>query len=310
MLRKPHPCPAGGNRWCPAGACPILRARNRDEPAMTLPNFLIIGAAKAGTTSLYEHFRAHPEIFMPRLKEARFFNYDGRGNRVKFPVQTLEEYTALFEGVRDEKAVGEATPHYLTFPEAAGRIRALLPEARLIASLRNPVDRSYSIYQMNRRNHAANEGVPYARAMQTDPNLQDSYSAHLERFLALFPRAQVRIILLEDLETAPGATLASLFEFLGVDPAFTPDLSRVANPGGTPRIKLLHDLLANRKLISATRDVVPEALVAPLKALRTRNLRRSALPATDRRAATAFFRDDILRTQDLIGRDLSHWLHA
>ena len=65
---------------------------------MTLPNFLIIGAAKAGTTSLYEHFRAHPEIFMPRLKEARFFSYDGRGNKVKFPVQTLEEYTDAFRG--------------------------------------------------------------------------------------------------------------------------------------------------------------------------------------------------------------------
>ena len=277
---------------------------------MTLPNFLIIGAAKAGTTSLYEHFRAHPEIFMPRLKEARFFCHDGRDNRVKFPVQTLEEYAALFEEAGDEKAIGEATPHYLTFPEAAGRIRALLPEAKLIASLRNPVDRSYSIYQMNQRNLAVNAGVPYARAMETDRNLQESYSAHLERFFALFPREQIRIILLEDLEAKPRATLAGLFEFLGVDPGFTPDLSRVANPGGTPRVKLLHDLLTHRKLIAASRKLVPEAMVAPLKALRTRNLRKSALPGADRRAATAFFRDDILRTQDLIGRDLSHWLQA
>ena len=277
---------------------------------MTLPNFLIIGAAKAGTTSLYEHFRAHPAIFMPRLKEARFFNYDGRGSKVRFPVQTLEEYAALFEGVTDEQAVGEATPHYLTFPAAAGRIHALLPAARLIASLRNPVDRSYSIYQMNQRNHAVNEGVPYARAMQADPHLQDGYAAHLARFLALFPRGQLRIILLEDLEARPKATLAGLFDFLGVDPAFMPDVARVANPGGTPRVKLLHDVLANKKLIAATRSLMPEALVAPLKALRSRNLRRSPLPAADRAAATAFFRDDILRTQDLIGRDLSHWLAA
>ena len=277
---------------------------------MTLPNFLIIGAAKAGTTSLYEHFRAHPDVFMPRLKEARFFSYDGRGSKVKFPVQTLEEYAALFEGVTDEKAVGEATPHYLTYPEAAGRIRALLPGARLIASLRNPVDRSFSIYQMNQRNHALNEGVPFAAAMKTDPHLQDSYAAHLERFFALFPREQIRIILLVDLVARPRATLAGLFAFLGVDPGFTPDVSRVANPGGAPRIKVLHDILANKKLIAATRGVMPEALVAPLKALRNRNLRKSGLPETDRAAATAFFRDDILRTQDLIGRDLSHWLRA
>jgi hypothetical protein len=277
---------------------------------MTLPNFLIIGAAKAGTTSLYEHFRAHPEIFMPRLKEARFFSYDGRGNKVKFPVQTLEEYTALFEGVAGETAIGEATPHYLTYPEAAGRIRELLPDARLIASLRNPVDRSFSIYQMNQRNHAANVGVPYARAMQTEPYLQDGYAAHLARYLALFPREQLRIILLEDLEQKPKATLAGLFGFLGVDTTFVPDVSKVANPGGTPRIKLVHDVLANKKLISATRSLMPEALVAPLKALRSRNLRKEGMAPADRAAATAFFRDDILRTQDLIGRDLSHWLQG
>jgi hypothetical protein len=287
-----------------------LRARNRDEPAMTLPNFLIIGAAKAGTTSLYEHFRAHPGIFMPRLKEARFFNYDGRGSRVKFPVQTLEVYEALFEDAAGATAIGEATPHYLNFPEAAGRIHALLPAVKLVASLRNPVDRSYSVYQMNQRNNAVNEGIPYGEAMQTDRHLREGYAAHLERFLALFPREQLEVILLEDLEAKPKPTLAGLFGFLGVDPGFTPDVSKVANPGGTPRIKLLHDLLGNKKLIAATRGVIPETLVRPLKALRSRNLQKSALPAADRRAATALFRDDILRTQDLIGRDLSHWLQA
>ena len=95
----------------------------------------------------------------------------------------------------------------------------------------------------------------------------------------------MRIILLEDLEAKPRATLSGLFDFLGVDPGFTPDVSKVANPGGAPRIKLLHDLLANKKLIAATRGVMPEALVAPLKALRSRNLRKSALPEADRAAA-------------------------
>ena len=103
---------------------------------MTLPNFLVIGVPKGGTGSLHDYFRQHPEIFMPRLKEPRFFSHDGRGNRVKFPVQTLEEYEALFEDAAGATAVGEATPHYLSFPEAAGRIHALLPGAKLIASLR------------------------------------------------------------------------------------------------------------------------------------------------------------------------------
>ena len=112
---------------------------------MTLPNFLIIGAPKAGTTSLYSYFREHPAIFMPELKEPRFFGYEGQGDRIRFPVRTLEEYTALFDGVTTETAIGEATPHYLVYPVAAQRIRDLIPGVRLIASLRDPVDRAYSV---------------------------------------------------------------------------------------------------------------------------------------------------------------------
>ena len=277
---------------------------------MTLPNFLIIGAPKAGTTSLYEYFRPHPEIFMPRLKEARFFGYDGSEGRLKFPIHTREEYEALFDGVTDERAVGEATPHYLLYPDAARRIHALIPRVRLIASLRNPVDRSYSVYQMNRRNKGVNDGIGFAAAMRTDPHLRETYCENLGRFFDLFPRTQVRIILLEDIEAAPRDTLRSLFGFLGVDPAFAPDLSKIANPGGEPRNKALHGLLANKTLIAATRRMAPEALVAPLKALRSRNLQKRPLPEADRAAATDFFREDILRTQEIIGRDLSHWLQA
>jgi hypothetical protein len=278
---------------------------------VTLPNFLIIGAAKAGTTSLYEHFRAHPEIFMPRLKEPRYFCYGGSSaDRMKFPIQSREEYETLFETAATETALGEASVHYLTHPIAAQRIHDAIPAARLIASLRNPVDRSYSVYQMNLRNKAANSDLPYAQALRDDPNLQDGYHEHLGRFFALFPREQLRIILLEDLEAAPRQTIGGLFDFLGVDPGFMPDLSKVANPGGAPRIKALHSLLSNGRLIAASRRFVPEPLIAPLKALRNRNLSKRPLPAADRKLATDFFREDVLRTQDLIGRDLSHWLDA
>lgn len=277
---------------------------------MTLPNFLIIGAAKAGTTSLYEHFRAHPEIFMPRLKEPRFFCYPGEGDRLRFPVQSLEEYEAIFEPAGAARAVGEASVHYLTDARAAARIRETLPEVRLIASLRNPVDRSYSIYQMNRRNAGANAEAAYAKALREDRNLQEAYHGHLERFFALFRRERIRVILLEDLEAAPRPTVRSLFEFIEVDPDFAPDFTKVANPGGEPRIKALHRVLSDRRLVAASRRLLPEAMVAPLKALRNRNLAKRPLPTADRRTATDFFRDDILRTQDLIGRDLSHWLRA
>jgi hypothetical protein len=277
---------------------------------MTLPNFMIIGMPKAGTTSLYDHLRAHPDVFMPRLKETRFFGYEGSGTRQKFPIQSLEEYTALFEGATGESAIGEATPHYLIYPRAAERIHALLPGARLIASLRNPVDRSYSVYQMNLRDRDANRGVPFVAAIRTDPNLQETYAEKLARYFALFPREQIRVILLEELEAKPEKTVQALFSFLGVDPGYRPDLSKISNPGGEPKIKLLHDLMNQPGIRAMGRRLLPQGALERAKAVRSRNLRKSGLSAEERSLAAGFFRDDIRRTQDLIGRDLSHWLAA
>jgi Sulfotransferase domain len=277
---------------------------------MTLPNFLIIGAPKAGTTSLYSYFREHPAIFMPELKEPRFFGYEGQGDRIRFPVRTLEEYTALFDAVTTETAIGEATPHYLVYPVAAQRIRDLLPEVRLIASLRDPVDRAYSVYQMNLRNKGVNTGVPFVEAIKSDHNLRETYADMLGRYVALFPPGQLKVILLEDLEADPRGTVRALFEFLGVDPGFVPDLSKIANPGGEPRNKLLHGLLSDPRLRVLSRRLLPPGAVDRLRTLRSRNLAKQPLAPEDRRDAIGLFRDDILRTQDLIGRDLAAWLRA
>lgn len=275
---------------------------------MTLPNFLIIGAAKAGTTSLYDHLRAHPAVFMPTVKEPRFFGYDGRDDRQKFPVHTLAEYEALFAPATTETAIGEATPHYLSYPQAAGRIHALIPGVRLIASLRNPVDRAYSTYLHNLRNRNAHADTPFARVMETDHRLHETYAEKLERYFALFPRERIRILLLEDLEGDPRGTVRGLYGFLGVDPGFEPEIAAPSNPGGTPRIRLLHALLAHPRARAVARAAFPPALNDRLRRLRSRNLQKPGLAAEDRRRVIGIFRDDIRRTQDLIDRDLSHWL--
>jgi hypothetical protein len=280
---------------------------------MTLPNFLIIGAPKAGTTSLYDYLRAHPDVFMPTLKEPRFFGYEGApgaGDRKKWPVQSRAEYEALFAGAGDAAAVGEATPHYLFYPKAALRIAEALPGVRLIASLRNPIDRAYSVYQMNLRNKQANAGVPFARALESDANLQETYHGPLARYFEAFPRARLKIVLLDDLEAAPERAVREIFAFLGVDPGFAPDLSRVSNPGGLPRSKLLHQVMNDRRLREGARRLLPAGATEWLKALRSRNLRKGALPPEDRAAARAFFEADIRATGALIGRDLSHWLRG
>ena len=118
---------------------------------MTLPNFIIIGAAKAGTTALYWYLAEHPDVFMSPVKETFYFAYgvDAAGKLLygdpavhRFPVKTLSAYEALFARANGALAIGEASPIYLECPQAAERIRAVIPDARLICSLRHPVDRA------------------------------------------------------------------------------------------------------------------------------------------------------------------------
>lgn len=123
---------------------------------MTLPNFLIIGAAKAGTTSLYHYLAQHPQIYMSPIKEPNFFaleercvDFRGPGDHLyikQFSVTELERYRSLFQGVTHEQAVGEASPLYLYSPVAPARSHRYVPEMKLIAILRHPVDRAYSAF--------------------------------------------------------------------------------------------------------------------------------------------------------------------
>ena len=105
---------------------------------MTLPNFLIIGAAKSGTSSLYMYLKQHPEIFMSTVKEPHFFSFDNESKMTKGPGDPIHEaitdfntYQALFDGVTDEKAIGEASTSYLYRPEAADRIHAIAPRCKV-----------------------------------------------------------------------------------------------------------------------------------------------------------------------------------
>ncbi|MEQ8999686.1 MAG: sulfotransferase domain-containing protein [Coleofasciculus sp. B1-GNL1-01] len=112
---------------------------------ITLPNVLVIGAAKAGTTTVYQYLKQHPQVYMSPRKEPHFFSKNGTKN---YPIPTLEDYQALFQGASDEIAIGEASTSYLTHSKAAERIQCHIPNAKLIAILRDPAYRTYSLYIM------------------------------------------------------------------------------------------------------------------------------------------------------------------
>ena len=221
----------------------------------TLPNFLVIGAAKSGTTSLYHYLREHPQIYMSPVKEPEFFSYmgekiDRRDPRLApaiFAITEWKDYEALFKNVRNETAVGEASPGYIYSPEAPKRIKQFLPQAKLIAVLRNPVARAYSHFTM-RLNKSSDIVVEPVRDFEEVLKAEESrirdgwlagwhykrrgfYYEQLKRYFDLFDRSQIQIYLYEDLEENTLKVVRGLYQFLGVEDRFVPVLERVHNQG-------------------------------------------------------------------------------
>ena len=175
-----------------------------EEHEVRLPNFIIIGAAKAGTTALYWYLSEHPAVFMSRVKETNYFAYgvDDAGRLLygdpdvhRFPVKSLAEYEQLFAEAGAAPAVGEASPIYLECPQAPGRIQELLPAARLICSLRHPVERAYADYLMylwrrGRRFEPARDLTATAVWARPDSRWMSvsRYHEQLSRYFDGFPR--------------------------------------------------------------------------------------------------------------------------
>lgn len=292
---------------------------------MRLPNFIVIGAAKAGTTALYWYLAEHPQVFMSPLKETNFFAYglDERGQLVygdpelhRFRIRSLSGYERLFADAGDALAIGEASPIYLECPQAAGRMRDLVPGARIVCGLREPVDRAYSDHLMYLRSRGRRFDPERDLTATSAWALPDShwmrisrYHEALSRYFDAFPRDRIHVFLFDDLKRDPRGFLKDLYGFLGVDPDFVPDLGTPHNVGGVPANMALERLFTSKTIRAAVEPWIPKRLVDRVRRMRTRNLRRApALPPELRSALVGHFREDIAKTSELIGRSLEHWL--
>jgi hypothetical protein len=296
---------------------------------MRMPNFFLIGAMKAGTTSIYHYLGEHPEIFMSALKEPRFFAFDGRvsysgpGDDEFIPVMSLEAYSSLFDGVCDEKAIGEASTVYLYSPIAAACIRGRLPHARIVAVLRDPVDRAYSNYAYMVRRGYEPLGDFWAAAQAEKERIHKNwqpvwhyvnhgfYYGQIKRYLDVFPAPQIKVCLYDDLVADPVKFVQGIFCFLQVNETFVPDVSRRYNEGRIPRNRTLHQVLVKPNPVkSLFKLLVAQKLRRRLEIiLREKNLQApSPLSAELRARLRKLYREDILQLQNLIRRDLSCWL--
>jgi hypothetical protein len=271
----------------------------------------------------------HPDIFMSGFKEPHFFIWGGREYDIKGPgvervgrrvVRDLDSYLDLFSGATHELIRGEASTGYLHTPGAAERIHSYVPEARMIAILRSPVDRAYSAFL-----HAQREGLEpladFEQALQEEPKrvaegwigltlytTVGMYAEQLERYLAVFPCGQVRVYLFEDLVREPVRLAQDAFRYLGVDEAFQPDVSAQANQGSAVRSVRLWSFVRSIRKSPLGRRLPSGPARAILRTINERTM--TPLSPALRQRLAPIFQADVTQLSRLLGRDLTPWLEA
>jgi len=301
---------------------------------VALPDFLVIGAPKAGTTALHAALAGHPGLFMSAVKEPKFFLTDGpppsRGGGPG-DVQTYREhiwrradYEALFEDAPPGSLRGESTPFYLYDRQAQRQIHTVLPEVKMIAVLRDPVERAHSNWT-----HLWSAGLdpigdfPAACAAETSRvaagwapfwhyTRLGRYGEQLDHLLGLFPRDQVFILRYRDLVDTPAPVLDAICTFLGVAPGIITHVPRenvTAHPQHSPRHRAVSGVLrapaaAGRHLPSTSGT----ALTRPLERFLQRDARpRQPLTWHQRQQVLAYLDDDIPLLEKITNADFTDW---
>jgi hypothetical protein len=273
------------------------------ETEASLPNFFIAGAMRSGTTSLTRYLDAHPEVFIPRVKEIHFFDL----NHADKGIGWYEEH---FSTVAGERAIGDATPSYMYLEDAVVRMARALPTARIIAILRNPVDRAYSHYWLRRA--LGVEKVDFIDAIAEEsqrvalgdprrscPYLDmGRYVRQLKHVCRHFPRDAVHVVIFEELRDEPAKIYVEVCRHLGVDDTFVPNnLGRVVNASVSYR--------------SASLRRVGRRLPRPLSRVVGRlNTKRNSYPPMDpglRIDLSERFVQDNAELAAWLERDLSAW---
>jgi Sulfotransferase family len=303
-----------------------------------LPNFLIVGTGKAGTTSLYHYLRQHPQIFMSEIKEPCYFASEVRienlapshlrhirrqARKVQRPAEWIiskwDDYVKLFENVESQTAVGEASVVYLWSRTAPENIASRIPGAKIVMILRDPVNRAFSQYL-----HQLSVGLirctfreHVEKAMRRNDQKITAYNPFLEvglyyqqvkRYFDRFPKENIRIYWFEEAWREPERLFADLFQFLGVDAAFRPDMSQRSLERKAPRLATLNYVAKRFDLTHRLRDAVPSGLRKSLSSVLFRRGRSVAIDPKDRKYLIDYYREDIVNLAAFLNRDLSAWL--
>ena len=320
-----------GNRYLLGYADPFSANAMGDK---MMPTFLIVGAAKAGTTTLYKALKAHHDVFMSPMKEPHFFSFVDSPPTFTGPhdkaVNTTEvissraAYERLFDGSEDARAVGEASNSYLFFPDAAFQIKKTIPECKIIIMLRDPVERTFSHY---RQAYAlGHETLGFNEALQMEKERkrlgwrwhyqyrdQSFYADSVKRFYDLFGKGNVLIVRFKELHNLSNL-MVKVYDFLGVDSSFSGFDQNAKNVTTLPKNRLLQRWMREGSLMrQLAHCLLPATLRKSLfegVASLNKGKRFNVEMGDDLRSELKnCFSDDIERLSLLTNKDFSDWVN-
>jgi hypothetical protein len=295
------------------------RAFNEISARSVWPDFYLVGAAKCGTTSIYEHLKKHPQVYLPEMKEPNFFAAPAPPGEPAFDVprcSNLEEYQHLYRKARGFSAIGDASNSYLWDEHAPGRIQEICPHAKIVIMLRDPVVRAHSFYLMNLR--SGDDSSPtFRQALELDRERSKSswftswlyveggmYYAQVRRYFETFGKDQVLVLFFDDLVKDPTPLFAQIAGHIGVeaDPFETIEVSTALNTYRMPRLSTAYRLagmlgLRGRLLpVSVRRWLSRNPLLF--------DHRKPSLDGETRRYLQQIYDPDITLLEDLLERRL------
>lgn len=299
----------------------------RDSTVLSpVPNFFIAGAGRSGTTSLWYYLKEHPEIYVPKSKEPTYFC------KLYTLCKDYKDYLRLFSDARGEKALGEKSHAYMTSPESAAWIQKTYPDAKIIFVLRNPADRAWSLYNLMvwygyewvfpfekalaiERERSRGENFKFCNPQYYYNYLyfdSGKYSSQIENYKRVFPENQIHIILFEDLIANTVPVVQAVYDFLGVDRKFVPQVK--AHNKSSKIFSASLQCISNRQKLRPYFHKLPipgyrkiHKKITKLNVFLGR-FRSDVFNLDTRKRLQERYEEDIKKTAYLINRDLRHWL--
>ncbi len=297
----------------------------------SLPDFFVLGPPKTASTSLHYYLGQHPEIFMSEKKETRFFDLDYN--------KGISFYEKYFEGATTGICKGEATPTYAFLPFVARRIYEYLPNAKLIFTFRDPVERAYSGWLM--RSAKGNEKLSFRNAMEENLEQRDRidffsgdiseawledqtglgkrneislrtyiegglYSEQLKAYQKYFPEENIQMITLDEIKKDADAVMKTIFTFLGVDNTFNCISDTVKNKHNKNRLKFLFNIFGKEAVLKAGKifpSSMKEKIISAVKVTQE----KTKMTESDRIFSYEIFKNDIVTLEKMLNKSFDNW---